>query len=103
MDSSRSLASPDTDGRRYLLGVLLILLGLGGHLLAAREIGGSAHAFSEHTKGFLILTAGSAVIVWALSLKWWRGRTDLTVLGVGVVQLLFGVLVYVLAVTRIAM
>ena len=100
MDSSRSLASPDTDGRRYLLGVLLILLGLGGHLLAARAIGGSEHAFAEHIKGFCILTAASGVILWALSLKFWRGRTDLTVLGVGVVQLLFGVLVYVLAVTH---
>ena len=102
MDSSRALASPDTDGRRYLLGVLLILVGFGGHLLAARAIGGSEHAYSEHTKGFFILTAASAVILWGMSLRWWRGRTDLTVLGVGAVQLLLGVLVYVLAVTGIA-
>ena len=102
MDSSRALASPDTDGRRYLLGVLLILLGFGGHLLAAGAIGGSAHAYAEHTKGFFLLTAASAVILWGMSLRWWRGRTDLTVLGVGAVQLLLGVLVYALAVTGIA-
>ena len=101
MDSARSLASPDTDGRRYLLGVLLILLGYGGHLFAARAIGGSAHAYSEHTRGFFILTVASAVLLWAVSRKFWRGRTDLTVLGVGAVQLLIGVLVYVLALTGI--
>ena len=102
MDSSRALASSDTDGRRYLLGVLLILVGFGGHLLAARPIDGSDQAYAEHTKGFFILTAASAVILWGMSLRWWRGRTDLTVLGVGAVQLLLGVLVYVLAVTGIA-
>ena len=101
MELPRAPATSETDGHKYLLGILLILLGYGGHLLAARSIGGSTLAYTEHTKGFLILTAASAIVLWGLSLKWWRGRLDLTVLGVGAVQLLFGVLVYILAVTRV--
>lgn len=101
MDSSRPHNVADTDGRKYLLGIVLLLLGFGGHLLSARSIGGSAHAYGDHTKGFVILTVASAIILLPLGMKLWRGRPDTTVFAIGATQFVLGLIIYVLTITRV--
>ena len=78
-----------------LLGALLICLGLLGHLLAARAIGGTQLAYRDHILGFLLIGVVSSIIVGALGWRFWKGRTDITIVIIGVVQALFGLLVYI--------
>jgi len=48
METSSVVAVADTPSRRWIwLGVLLLVIGLLGHLFAARAIGGSYVAFIE--------------------------------------------------------
>jgi len=77
------------------LGVALLIGGFFGHFFAARAIGGTYIAYRDHLAGFVILTAVSALIVWALGLRFWKRRTDITIFIVGVIQAAIGVLVYV--------
>ncbi|MBK5188350.1 MAG: hypothetical protein JJD97_08885 [Gemmatimonadaceae bacterium] len=79
-----------------LLGVLLIVLGLLGHLLAARAIGGTHLAYRDHIFGFLLIGVVSSIIIGGLGWRFWRGRSDITWLTIGVVQALFGVFVYIM-------
>jgi hypothetical protein len=79
---------------RILLGWVFLALGLLGHVLAARAIGGSYVAFRDHIAGFVILSLVSAVIIGALGWKFWRGRLDITVLAVGALQAILGFVVY---------
>lgn len=80
---------------RIWLGVLLLAAGLLGHLLAARAIGGSRMAYTHHIQGFVFLTAVSVVLVGGLSMRFWKGRHDITLLVVGVVQALIGLAIYI--------
>ena len=76
-----------------LTGIVLLLLGLFGHLYAAHAIGGSTVAYSHHLFGFFAILAVTGGIIWVLGRRLWRSRPDITVLLVGVVQALFGLLV----------
>lgn len=95
------IASPTADGRgnasrrRIQLGVAFLLLGLIGHLYAAHAIGGSLVAYTHHVFGFLLILVVTGSIIAALGWRFWRARPDITVLTVGVVQALFGLLVAV--------
>jgi hypothetical protein len=80
--------------RRTLLGVLLLPAGLLGHLLAARAIGGSYVAYRDHIFGFFLILVVSGGIIAALGWRFWKGRRDITLLIVGVVQALFGLVIY---------
>jgi hypothetical protein len=77
-----------------LLGVLLLPAGLLGHLLAARAIGGSYVAYRDHIFGFFLILVVSGGIIAALGWRFWKGRRDITLLIVGVVQALFGLVIY---------
>ena len=77
------------------LGVLLLAGGLLGHLLAARAIGGSYVAYRDHIFGFVILTLLSGALLAGLGWRFWRGRHDITLLILGALQLLAGVVVYI--------
>ena len=81
--------------RRAWLGVLLIVIGLLGHLFAARAIGGSYVAYRDHIFGFFLILLVSGALVAGLGWRFWKGRHDITLLIVGVVQALFGVVVYI--------
>jgi uncharacterized membrane protein (UPF0136 family) len=89
-----SAAAQSTRRARVLLGWVLLGLGLLGHLLAARAIGGSHLAFRDHVAGFVILTVVSAVIIGGLGWRYWRGRRDITLVAVGAVQAILGFVVY---------
>jgi hypothetical protein len=80
--------------RRTWVGVLLLAVGLLGHLLAARAIGGYYIAYRDHIAGFLFLTVVSGGILAGLGWRFWRGRHDITVLILGALQTLFGAVVY---------
>ena len=76
------------------LGVVLLIAGLCGHLFAARAIGGYYIAYRDHIFGFVLLTVVSSLIIAPLGWKFWKGRPELTVLIVGVVQAVVGFLIY---------
>jgi hypothetical protein len=78
-----------------LLGVILLGVGLLLHLLSARAIGGSYVAYRDHILGFVGLTLMSGAIVAGLGWRFWKGRHDITLLILGVVQTVIGVLVYI--------
>lgn len=76
------------------LGAILLAVGLSGHLLAARAIGGYYVAYRDHIFGFLFLTLVSGVIIAALGWRFWKGRHDITLLILGAVQAIFGAVIY---------
>ena len=80
---------------RLRLGAILLGLGLLGHLLAAQAIGGSLRAYSHHIFGFSLLTLVSGAVIAALGWRFWRGRHDTTLLILGGVQALLGLVVYI--------
>ena len=92
---STSDVPPSTSRPPLWAGVLLLVLGLLGHLYAAHAIGGSRVAYTHHVLGFLLILAVTGGIIAALGWRFWRSRPDLTMLAVGAVQAVLGVLVAV--------
>lgn len=96
MEASGIVAGPSTTGRwQSWLGLVLIPLGLLGHLLAARAIGSTYIAFRDHIGGFFLILVVTGAIIAGLGWKFWRARPDITILAIGVVQALFGLVVYI--------
>jgi hypothetical protein len=79
---------------RTSLGVILLVVGFLGHYFAARAIGGSYIAYRDHIFGFFVILLVTGLIIAGLGWRFWKGRRDITLLIVGVVQALFGVWVY---------
>ena len=77
------------------LGVILTGLGFLGHFFAARAIGGTTLAYRDHIIGFLLILVVSSAIIAGLGWRFWKGRRDITVLTSGVVQALFGLVIYI--------
>jgi len=77
------------------LGVILLVLGLLGHVLAAHAIGGSRIAYTHHVFGFFVGLVVFGAIVGGLGWRFWKGRFDITLLIVGIAQALFGLAVYI--------
>jgi len=76
------------------LGVILLVVGFFGHYFAARAIGGSYIAYRDHIFGFFVILLVTGLIIAGLGWRFWKGRRDITLLIVGVVQALLGVWVY---------
>lgn len=96
METSSVIAPAGTASRRWArLGALLIVVGLLGHLFAARAIGGSYVAYRDHIFGFFLILLVSGALIAGLGWRFWKGRHDITLLIVGVVQALFGAVIYV--------
>ena len=94
METPRTLPVPGTLSRtRIWLGVMLIGVGLIGHILAAQAIGRPID-YQHHIIGFFLILIVSGAIIAVLARLFWRGRHDVTLLIVGAVQALFGVFVY---------
>ena len=87
---SASDAPPSTSQLPLWAGVLLVVLGLLGHLYAAHAIGGSRVAYTHHVFGFFLILLVTGGLIAGLGWRFWRSRSALTVLGIGVVQALFG-------------
>jgi hypothetical protein len=89
------MQSPAKVNRLIWLSLVLLAVGLLGHLLAARAEGGHALHFQHHILGFFLLTLISALVVGVLGRFLWKGRHDITLLVVGALQTVFGLLIYV--------
>ena len=76
------------------LGVALLVVGFLGHYFAARAIGGTYIAYRDHIFGFFLILLVTGGIIAGLGWRFWRGRRDITLLIVGLVQALLGVWVY---------
>lgn len=76
------------------LAVLFFALGLAGHLAAANVEGGHSIHYRHHITGFVILSLGCWLIVGLLGRRFWKGRGDITLLSVGILQTIFGWLIY---------
>ena len=83
------------DRRLTWLGVLLLVVGFLGHYFAARAIGGTYIAFRDHIFGFFLILVVTGAIIAGLGWKFWKGRHDITLFIIGVVQALFGIIVYI--------
>ncbi len=75
-------------------GIVLLGAGLVAHLLAAHAIGGSYVAYRDHIAGFVVLTVISGILLAGVGRRFWRGRSDITLLWIGLLQSLLGLLVY---------
>lgn len=76
------------------LGLVLLAAGLLAHLLSAQAIGGSFVAYRDHILGFVGLTVVTGAIVGGLGWRFWKGRYDITLLVVGILQALIGLFVW---------
>ena len=94
--TSASSVTPPTESSRSLLwlGVVLLIVGFFCHFFAApdRRV---LHRVPRPSLGFVLLTVVSGLIVWALGLRFWKRRYDVTIFIVGVIQAVLGVLVYI--------
>ncbi|MEO7366722.1 MAG: hypothetical protein ABIZ36_02115 [Gemmatimonadaceae bacterium] len=77
------------------LGIVLLIAGFCGHFFAAKAIGGTYIAYRDHMVGFFGLTIISGVLIALLGRKFWRGRPELTLFVVGVIQAAFGLYIYI--------
>lgn len=77
------------------LGIILLVVGLLGHVLAAHAIGGSAIAYEHHIFGFFLILVVTGAIIALVGWRFWKGRRDVTLLIVGAVQAAFGIWIYV--------
>ena len=75
-------------------GAVLLVAGLLGHIFAAQAIGGTRLAYRDHILGFVGLTIVSGGIIAAMGWRFWKGRRDITLLILGTVQALIGLLIY---------
>ena len=73
----------------------LLLVGLLGHVLAARAMGGSRIAYVHHVLGFFIIAVPTGLLLLGLARLFWRGRHGVTLLAFAAVQALLGLAVYV--------
>jgi hypothetical protein len=76
-------------------GIVLLATGLLGHLLAANAEGGRAIHYRHHIFGFFLLTLMAGVVIGILGRFFWKERPDITLLVVGAVQTILGVLIYI--------
>ena len=76
------------------IGIALLGTGLLGHLFAANAEGGRAIHYRHHIFGFFLLTLLSGIVMAVLGRYFWRGRHDVTLLIVGVLQAVFGWWIY---------
>ena len=91
MGSPSTAATPRSPSRLAVWGgVLLLGLGLLGHLYAAHAIGGSRLAYTHHVLGFFLILLVTGGLLAGLGWRFWRSRSALTLLAVGLVQALLG-------------
>lgn len=84
-----------TQNRTWIwLGALLTVVGFLGHFFAARAIGGYAIAYRDHIFGFFLILLVTGLIIGLLGRFFWKGRRDITILIIGVVQAAFGIVIY---------
>jgi hypothetical protein len=76
------------------LGALLTVAGFFGHFFSARAIGGYYIAYRDHIFGFFVILAVTGAIIALVGRYFWRGRRDITIFSIGLVQALIGFVIY---------
>jgi hypothetical protein len=79
---------------RLWLGIVLLAVGLSGHLFAAEVTGGRYLHYRDHIFGFVFLSAVAWAILALLGRRYWANRHDVTLLALGTVQAILGLLIY---------
>ena len=89
---TRSIANASPPSDLLLRSGALLLLGVGllGHLYAAHAIGGSRVAYTHHVLGFVLILLVTGGILAGLGRRFWRGRPALTLLTIGAIQAVLG-------------
>jgi hypothetical protein len=85
---------PRVGSAAVAIAVALLLIGLLGHVLAARAMGGSRIAYSHHVLGFFIIAVLTGLPILGLARLFWRGRLGVTLLVFAAVQAILGLAVY---------
>lgn len=84
-----------TDKRLTWLGVVLIVVGFFGHFFAARAFDTYIY-YRDHIAGFFLILVVTGAIIAGLGRWFWKGRHDITIFIIGVVQALFGIAIYIM-------
>jgi hypothetical protein len=84
-----------TDKRLTWLGVVLLVVGFLGHYFAARAFGTYIY-YRDHIAGFFLILLVTGSIIAGLGWKFWKGRNDITVFVIGLVQAIFGIAIYLM-------
>ena len=87
---------PRTLSRYGALGLFFLALGLAGHLTAAKVEGGHVIHYRDHIFGFVMLSLVCGILVGLVGRRFWKGRRDITLLIVGMLQTVLGWWVYVI-------
>ena len=72
-------------------GLLLLAIGLLGHVYAAYAMGGSRIAYTHHILGFVAILVVTGGLIAGVGYRFWRSRRSLAVLVIGAVQAIIGV------------
>ena len=86
--------APAPNRRLAWLGAILIVVGFLGHFFAARAIGTYIY-YRDHIFGFFLILLVTGSIIAGLGWRFWKDRKDITLLIIGVVQALFGIVIYI--------
>lgn len=81
---------PPSHGLLRSSALLLLGIGLLGHLYAAHAMGGSRVAYTHHVLGFLLILLVTGGVIAGLAWRFWRTRSAFILLAIGVVQAIFG-------------
>jgi hypothetical protein len=93
--SSPSAGPPSRSGLPGSIGVLLLAVGLLGHVYAAHAMGGSRIAYTHHILGFGLILLVTGGLIAGAGYYFWRSRWSLALLVIGAVQALIGIWVAV--------
>lgn len=84
-----------TDKRLIWLGGLFLVVGFLGHFFAARAFGTYIY-YRDHIAGFFLILVVTGAIIAGLGWRFWKGRNDITVFVIGLVQAIFGIAIYLM-------
>ena len=93
-DGSTGTSARRASTRAWAIAIALLVVGLVGHVLAAKVNGGSTIAYQHHVFGFFLILVVTGAVIALLGLWLWRNRPGVTLVGIGVVQAVLGLLVY---------
>jgi hypothetical protein len=97
MATSHAVYASHQNDRRWIgLSIVLLVLGLLGHVFAAHAIGGSTMAYSHHIFGYFAILVVTGLLIALAGWRFWRGRRVMMLLSIAAVQALFGLWIYLM-------